>query len=38
LFEGYAFQRALDPAIDTGAYQRAVRALLEHGVGPAPVI
>ena len=32
LFEGYAFQRALDPEIDTEAYKRAVRALLLHGV------
>lgn len=32
LFEGYAFQRALEPAIDTEAYRRAVRALLEHGL------
>jgi len=31
LFEGYAFQRALDPEIDTEAYGRAVRALLQHG-------
>ena len=35
LFEGYAFQRALEPAIDTEAYRRAVRALLDHGVTPA---
>jgi len=36
LFEGYAFQRALDRTIDTDAYRRAVRALLEHGLAPTP--
>ncbi len=34
LFEGYALQRALDPTIDTGAYRRTVRALLENGLAP----
>jgi AcrR family transcriptional regulator len=32
LFEGYAFQRAMDPAMDTASYRAAVRALLEHGL------
>jgi AcrR family transcriptional regulator len=32
LFEGYAFQRAVDPAIDTDAYVRTVRALLQSGL------
>ncbi len=35
LFEGYAFQRAIDPAIDTDAYVRTVRALLQSGLNRA---
>ena len=35
LFEGYAFQRALDPTIDTDAYVRTVRALLQSGLATA---
>jgi AcrR family transcriptional regulator len=34
LFEGYALQRALDPAIDTDAYRRTIRHLLERGLAP----
>jgi AcrR family transcriptional regulator len=32
LFEGYAFQRAMDPAIDTAAYRAAAHAVLEEGL------
>jgi AcrR family transcriptional regulator len=32
LFEGYAFQRAMDPAIDTASYRTVARAMLEEGL------
>jgi AcrR family transcriptional regulator len=32
LFEGYAFQRAMDPALDTASYRAAARAMLEEGL------
>jgi AcrR family transcriptional regulator len=32
VFEGYAFQRAIDPSIDTTSYRAAAQAVLEEGL------
>jgi AcrR family transcriptional regulator len=32
LFQGYVYQRAMDPAMNTEAYRRAARAVLEEGL------